>query len=653
MTDEIDEEVEAFDDEPEAGPEAVIAPATDDYQPVNLEGEGEEASEADEKDLGAYPNPDISECPIVPLGHYANRVVFAMPEGEIRHEAAAKIGQMLRTDIFACVRGVIFLNNWRDKKERIHRDLAVIWLVRQCREAGYWDTNRTSRSLGVWPGEGDDVVLHLGDQVWTFGAEGVVKRSIIDMMRVRSGPLYRIAPPAPRPAKPAKIKVGEWIRRCLSLWNFEPIGREGLTGADILAGWLMGALLGGVAPFRGHLVVYGSHGSGKTTLVQFMHALASAVAGELLNSFSDAGFRADISGLARPVFLDETEASASGHGPGPVEQAIVVLRRMSTGDGSKRKQGGGENGGATTQTALGSALMGAINPPKFETQDASRFIEFRLRPLAAPGDEAPADMDAHLKTMIAEAKRLAPAIFGRAVLRADQYRHDVAMIKAALVRTGEKPRSADLVAMVAAGRRLLLHDKPLDAAGADLEIAFWRPLLVQRLASEVITNVGADALSHLLSFETSVHRDDRKISIGTIIERVVGDERQFVDMLKSYGLQVWTEAEGRIWDSDDGGPQGRQGPWLLVANNHPQLKRIFSGTVWEDWRRALGFLDDIGPEYATWPTRGVRYGAGLKQRSLAIPLTPLIERLSGVVPANRSGAVPGQRSSHRPDFNED
>jgi hypothetical protein len=653
VSDDIDDDIEAFDDEPAPEPAAA---ATSDYVPLKLESD-EEADETDEKDLGAYPNPPLEECPVVPLGHYGNKVVFAMPEGEIRHEAASKVGQMLRTDIFACVPGVIFLNNWRDKKEKLHRELAVIWLVRKCREAGYWDTNRTTRSLGVWPGSGDVVMLHLGDQVWTFGSDGIVKRSIVEMMRERSGPLYKIAPPAPRPAKPARTKVGDWIRECLSLWNFEPIGPDGLDGGDILAGWLMAALLGGVAPFRGHMIVYGSHGAGKTTLVQFIHALASTIAGELLNSFSDAGFRSDISGLARPVFLDETESSAStGHGPGPVEQAIVVLRRMSTGDGSKRKQGGGENGGSTTQTALGSALLGAITPPKLETADASRFFEVRLRPLASPkldASGAPIDMDAHLKAMMAEAKRLAPAIFGRAVVGADRYRADVSMIKAALVRTGEKPRSADLVAMVAAGRRLLLHDKPLDAAGADAEILFWKPLLAQRQASEIITNVGADALGHLLAFETSVHRNDRKVSIGLMVERLVAGDRDYVEMLKTYGLQVWDEGHGTIiWEAGDGGPQGRPGPWLIVANNHPQLKRIFAGTRWDDWRRALGFLDDLGADYATWTTKGLRYGTGVKQRGLAIPLTPLLDRLSPSS-SDRSGGVPATRSGHAVDFDED
>lgn len=652
MSDEIHDEDGNFDGEGPVAP----APAPVNYEPIATDPGDEEAAEEDENELGAYVNPAVEECPVVPLGHYGDKIVFATPEGEIRHVAASKVGAMLRPDIFASEKGAAFLTYWRDKKHKFHPVLATIWLVRKCRDAGYWDQNRTTRSLGVWPGEGKSVVLHLGDEVWTISGKEVVKKSIADMMRVRTGALYRIGPPAARPAKPAKVDSGAWFRGALSLWSFEPIGHAGLSGADIIAGWVMAALLGGVAPFRGHLVVYGPQGAGKTTLILLVHALCSAIAGEVMNSFSEAGFRADISGMARPVFLDETEASANAHGPGPVEQAIVVLRRMSTGDGSRRKQGGGEGGGATTQTAIGAAMLGAITPPKLESADGSRIIELRLRPLPTPAKddaEVSVDMDAQLEALTAEARRLAPAMLGRAVLGASRYRADVAMIKAALRRTGESPRSADLVAMVAAGLRLLRHDKPLDDAGADAEVLFWAPLLAQRQAAEVVTNVGADALAHLMAHETSVHRQDRKMSIGLMVERFVAGDREFLEMLKGYGLQVWEESDGRIWESDDGGPQGRPGPWLIVANNHPQLKKIFDPTRWVDWRRALSVLDDLGPEYGCWPTKPLRYGAAVKQRGLAIPLTPLVERLSAAASPSRSGAVPGERSGYGVDFNED
>lgn len=634
MNDHIDDHGE--------GPEAPAPNLRPAYDPVQF-GEVRDMEDA-EGDTGeglkGFPNPPLDESPVVPLGHYAGRVVFAMPEGEVRNEAAAKIGQMLRNDIYASEAGASFLTYWRDKKEKFHRELCAIWFVRQCRSAGYWDSNRVIRSLGVWPGEDGAPVLHLGDEVWLYGGSKIEKRSIVEMMRIGSGPLYRIQPPAPRPVKAATVADGAWVREQLDLWNFEGLGVEGLTGADIVAGWIMPALLAAVAPFRGHTVVYGPAGSGKTTLVKFVRDLASALAGPVIDSFSEAGFRAEISGMARPAFLDEAEASADNHGPGVVEQALGILRRMATGDGSVRKQGSAD-GGTTTQTAVGAVMMGAITPPKLDSADASRMVEIRLRPIAPPDPQVGGgDPDAAIEAARERARKLAPALLGRALLGAKRYRADIVALKAALRRSGESPRSADLLAMLAAGRRLLLFDTPLDEAGADDEVLFWAPLLVQRRANDVVTNVGADAFAHLMSAESTVYRSDRRLTLGTMVERLAKGEREYIELLKGYGLQLWETGNDPAWESASGGPQGRPGPFLIVSNKHPALEKVFGPTRWRDWRRSLSFLDDLGDDHRTWSTKPLRYGAGVKQRGLAIPLTPLIDRLSDTAMADRSRGVP-------------
>ena len=65
------------------------------------------------------------------------------------------------------------------------------------------------------------------------------------------------------------------------------------------------------------------------------------------------------------------------------------------------------------------------------------------------------------------------------------------------------------------------------------------------------------------------------------------------------------------------------------------LERIFKGSDWPDWRRALANLDAKGPEFATWPTpNSVRFGPLVKQRAIAIPLAPWLDDVV------RSGGVP-------------
>lgn len=602
-------------------------------EPIDYLGQAPDDSE---KMLGAFPNPDVTMSPVVPLGFDGGRVIFAMPEGEIRKEIAAKIGGMLRTDIFACQAGQSFLSYWRDKDDKFQRELAAVWFNRACRDAGKWDANRPMRSLGVWPGGDGGVVLHRGEEIILYRYDGTtVSRTIAEALKVKRGPLYQLRPPAPEAGEPLSRRHGRWIRRQLDWWRFEAIGDDGLTGADVVAGWLMASLLGAAAPFRGHVLMHALQGSGKTTFLEFCHGLLSALAGDIVSSFSEAGFRADVSGMARPQLVDEAEAGGSD-GPGAVEQVLNLLRLMTTGAGARRVQSDSA-GGTMTQTAVGCVMMVAITPAKMDAALASRVAELRLMPLTGT-DLAPNAPQPRLASrrqlgrIIRHAQRLAPHLLGRALTHAGRYRDDVASIVTALVEQGEEPRNADLIAMLAAGRRMLLEDEPLTAATAVLEASRWRPLLEHRQAREVVTNVGAEALAHLMGWDSRQHRGDRHVTLGEVIKTHVIDRTWQDDVLKAHGLRIY---EG---DAKD----GRPGPWLLVCNNHPVLDRIFGKTRWGDYRTALEYLDAMGPEYRTWAAKPLSFGVGIKQRSLAIPLTPWLEkapRRSEGVPASVPGEV--------------
>lgn len=604
-------------------------PITGDYETIASDSLSEAEADTEHRLAGAFPNPDVELSPVIPLGFAGAKVMFAMPEGEIRLEMASKISGMLRTDIYACQAGQAFLTHWRDEDGKFQRDLATVWFVRKCREAGLWNDRREVRGLGVWPGEAGGVVLHRGGEIWLIPAAGKAsKMSIAMALRTPKGPLYRLRPTAPEPKKPAGRADAQWVRETLDLWRFEAIGGEGLTGADILAGWLMGALLGAVAPFRAHLMLHALAGGGKTTLMALVAALMSGLDIEVIDAFTSAGLRNDLAGQARPVLIDEAESSPGGqHGPGPVEMALELLRRMSTGAGGTRKQGD-INGGSVTKTAVGAVLMAAVSLPRLGPADATRIVEFRLLPLVSDPPR-PLATDVELETARLKAQGLGPALLGRALAGAQRYRADVAQVKAALGRARQSPRTADLIAMLAAGRRLLLFDVALTPDEADEEARFWAPLLLQREQADVVSNPGAEALAHLMSADSGQHVSDRRMSLGELIERQCKVEKHYDETLKAHGVKVW---DG-VWPGQDGPPA----PWLIVANHHPALEAIFGRSRWPDWRRTFVHLDAMGPEYATRVAKPQWFGTGVKQRGLAIPLTPWLESRSGT---GRAGGVP-------------
>jgi len=586
--------------------------------------EDEDDAEPDtESKIVGFPSPPIEDCPIALLGFHGEYVVFAMPEGNIRTEKAADIGRKLKVDIFSRVEGAVFLNNWRDSDDKFQRDQAVRWFNNKCREAGFWDASRPQRGPGVWPGRLGDVVLHRGGELIVYPRDKTkqpIAISIAEALRDPDGPIYTLKAKRPKPDKPASAGDGQWARDQLDAWHFDAIGEDGLSGADVIAGWLGASMLGAVAPFRPHALLYALLGSGKTTLVYFCHAMLSALAGDVLDAFTPAGLQNDLGGMARPVLIDEAEATSNPQGLGVIEGALDLIRKMATGEGSVRKMGT-IGGGSLTQTAVGAVLMAAVNPVKLGPADASRIAEARLLPLdmsPAPGSAFKPTDDDVITAATARAKDLAPAFLGRALANAHRYLADAALLKAAFKEQGETARSSDLAAALAAGRRLLTSDDALTPEEAAEEAQFWRGLLESRAAAETVSNPGRDAFAHLMNWPSGKHSHDRVVSIGELVDRYATgvasteDKREFDVILGAMGLKVKFLP----------GADKFEHPHLLVAHNSPGLDRIFSNTVWRDHRRALLNLDALGEEYRTSPYRAQRFAVGINQRSIAIPLDP-------------------------------
>ena len=249
------------------------------------------------------------------------------------------------------------------------------------------------------------------------------------------------------------------------------------------------------------------------------------------------------------------------------------------------------------------------------------MVEVRLKPLG----KAKGGADEELAAATAWAKEHSGALLARAIRDAGRYRSDLSLLKTALGAAGQDARGADLVAALAAGRRLLMFDEPLDEETAAAEAEAWAPLIAGREQTATTTNEGQQCLNRLFAMNSGKHQNDRHLSLGEIIQQRLdpgdGYSKEAHDVvLKAFGLRV------------ENGPTGspRPGPWLLVSNNHDALRRGFAGTNFGNWRGTLEYLGDLGPEYApqTMP-KPVRFGMH-QSRALAIPLTPWLEGPVGI-----------------------
>lgn len=574
-----------------------------------------------ERKLIGFPEPSLAECPITFLGYFSEMLVFAMPEGDIRIEKADTIPRKLKVDLFSSYAGIEYRNNWRDADDNFQRDMMAEWFCRQARAAGFWDNSRSQLAPGVWPGASKAVILHCGDEIWIYPADPnlpIARHSIAEALRDLDGPIWKKTAARPRPDTPSSLKDGRWLRETLNGWNFEPIGDDGLTGADVLMGWIGASMLGAVAPFRPHLLLFALFGSGKTTLLQFTQAALSGIAGEVLDAFTPAGLANDLAGMARPVLIDEAEASANPFGVGPIEAALGLIRRMATGTGAVKKMGT-IGGGSLTQTAVGAVMMAAVNPVSLGPADASRIAEVRLLPLGAPA--GPGEIFRPLRgdeidQAIERARALAPHLLGRVLKCSHLYLDNLAMLKSALLDQGENSRSADLVAAIAAGRLLLTSDERLNAETAAEEAVFWRGLLASREESDMLSNPGGECLAHLLTWPSGKRSDDQIVTLGELVEGLVNGRASPDDIsnsnriLGAHGLKV------KSLVCDDGALR----PFLLVAHRAPLLDRVFANTNFRAWRRVLVNLDALGTAHKTRKCDTEYFAMGLRGRSTGIPL---------------------------------
>ncbi|MFN7110310.1 MAG: hypothetical protein ACK4M2_01640 [Brevundimonas sp.] len=567
-----------------------------------------------DKGTTAYVNPKVDDCPVIPLGHEGRDVIFALPEGSIRREPAGRIAQMLRTDIYASVAGSIFLGNWRDDEGKIQLQEAAKWLVRECRDRGVWDADRPQRGYGVWAGDNGPMV-HVGDAIgeWPLGSENW--RPVSEALREDvSGPLWLLRPKMARPSKAATIKQAQNIRAVLNLWSFSPLdprAPEGLSQADALFGWLGVQLLGAWPRFRPVVNVSGGAGTGKTTLSRLMQAAGSANAGDLLDTFTDAGLKNTLSSEARGLFLDEAEPSTDGQA-GPVERALEVIRRMATGEGSSGRKGS-INGGAVATSAVGCAYLASIFPVPLGDAMATRTLEIRMGRL----DGRKGTTDDDLEATIEAARALSPALLARALRDAKRFRADVAAIKAALVESKQAHRAADLIASLAAGRRLLLYDTALTEAEAKAEAETWLGLAQARAERSSSQNPGQGCLQYIWAINSGHLGHDRALTIGELVQ----EELEQAGGRASRVLKAW----GLIIENGHAGTD-RPGPWLLVANNHPALEKALRGTEFANWRGVLEHLADLGPSVAPRPGDGPKRFGMHQSRVLCVPLTPWLDK---------------------------
>jgi len=366
-------------------------------------------------------------------------------------------------------------------------------------------------------------------------------------------------------------------------------------------------MLGGATRWRAHILVGAEHGSGKTTLIELVHALFGGGAHPPTNDFSSAGIRQWLTHQARALLLDEAESGEDADLR--IRQVVSLLRQMSQGEGAHVVRGGAD-GHDKHYAVTGSVYLTAILPPVLKAQDKSRITPIQLSKLET-GEHA-IEKAANVVAAIKQATKLGPRLRARAIDGYLRYLDTWQIYRSAFMVGGKLPRNADQIATLLAGRDLLIFDGLPDSDSVDMDVKRFSGFAADPSEAED-DGEGPRALNRLVTaaMESWTGGDRRTIGGEILVARTdTGEGAGARSRLERYGLKIVCHADepGRHrFDKD------QTAHWLFVANDHHALTRIYDGTGWArgGWQAALRYLRGARPD-AQWIE-------GTKSRGTLVP----------------------------------
>lgn len=210
-------------------------------------------------------------------------------------------------------------NYWLKKYggDKIDTEQAATHLMQQCQARGLFSMDQI-RTRGAWMDEGR-TVLHVGKFLIVDG-----QRVSIDEFKSNFTYEWRGSLDY-EPGEPiASYQGAEFVEK-LKLYNWE---RD--VNAELLAGWCVIAPLCGALPWRPHIWITGSSGTGKTklmkdTVLPLMESIAVTPEGES----TEAGIRQHLDGDALPVLFDEAEQDEK-RGADRMDGILSLMRSASS-----------------------------------------------------------------------------------------------------------------------------------------------------------------------------------------------------------------------------------------------------------------------------------------------------------------------------------
>mgnify|MGYP003115406838 CR=1 FL=1 len=366
--------------------------------------------------------------------------------------------------------------------------------------------------------------------------------------------------------------------------------RDGLS--MLLLGWTALAPICGVFEWRPHIFINGPKNTGKSTLIETLSDLLHPMAIMLDGTSSEAGIRQSIGADSRPVILDEFE---SDRNLGRMRNILKLARSASSAKGPIAR--GTPEGKAMQFQIFSTFCFGAIIPIPGSNADASRIVELELNPH---------DNDRSVKTKIDEGRQYFQ-------LRKFSWPHQmIGLIEPMLASiqtfnrampSGDIRHHLNMAILLGAAFTALNKREATEEEAAQMVTSYEG--LINNLSQVHEADEGKDCINHLMCSKTGGH------TIGDLVA----------------GRGFTPTPDGGIDIGNGGSAKGLlagvgiilEDEGLFIANQHPELSKIFQNTLWADgaWKTPLRRLDGA---IVSDQTRR-RFSGGSLSRATFVPLS--------------------------------
>lgn len=424
------------------------------------------------------------------------------------------------------------------------------------------------RGRGVWC-DADGIVYNAGDACFLVRPDGNMEQ----VEGARGGCVYVKGAPLIHPA--ADALADEEGTRLVDFFNARPWVLPLPCAGELVAGWMVCAVLAGVLPFRPQVWVNAPALTGKSALKRDMlRALGGQGAGDNVSGghavqfegggTTPAAIHQRIGLDAMPVLFDEAESNGAERSARNLAGLLALVRSAAT-SGDVGLSKGGADGTAKNYKLRCCFMPFSIANNLDREADTSRFLVLRLSPLRDDAARAAMWQRQEAARTMTQGQDFTPRLLSRLLRAVPALLDNARTISEHLRKTGYNARRAELLGLLLAGAYALTKSGAVDEAYLEHAAAVAQAVEEgQERESDT-----QRCLDTLLGYSVPGHGG--RITVARLCKAVqeatadnVGNAAAARDTLEALGLR---------WRADLNA--------LQVNTTAPGLRELYRGTDWE------------------------------------------------------------------------